>query len=79
MRAAAGFKLVSGQEEGTDIGSQGIDKSFEKWMRKGGKRLGLGQRGVWRRVSVCLFDRIGCVEQVHRLKGRLDCGGRGGI
>lgn len=58
--------------------SQGIDKSFEKWIRRG-ERLGLGQRELWKRVLVCLFDRMGLVEQVHWLKGRLACGGRGGM
>lgn len=54
--------------------SQGVDKSFEKWIRRG-ERLGLGQRELWKRVLVCLFDRMGLVEQVHWLKGRLACGG----
>ena len=58
--------------------SQGVDKSFEKGIRRG-ERLGLGQRELWKRVLVCLFDRMGLVEQVHWLKGRLACGGGGGI
>lgn len=32
--------------------SQGVDKSFEKWIR--GERLGLGQRELWKRFLVSL-------------------------
>lgn len=77
VRSAARLKLVWGWEEGTEMESQGVDKSFEKWIR--GERLGLGQRELQKRVLVCLFDRMEFVEQVCWLKGRLACGGGSGI
>lgn len=60
------------REGDTEVEVQSIDKSFKKWMRKRGKRSVHGQRGMWRRILVCLFYGMGYVEHVHRLRKRLN-------